>query len=303
MQLNFLSGNSILLIIFLQHRKTTRVLFPQKIIHKYVRHKQNQRMNKRISKIPNDVQDRNSDAWKKLCEYVDQVAENGSDEFVPREALGDELFAQIFTLPESIGKLKKVKKVGLYGSNLKRIPPEIGQMESLEYFDPYTSYDLHWFPFEIYKCKKLKDSRISTRALYGNYKNRMGFPRLDHNPVRYFGDNLKCSVCEKELTYETTNQMWITAHVGTDTIPMLANICSKECEQDLPKPPENYVLVPHKGGVELTQPLDEESQPIDVQLEMIRKRSKKEITENQKETIKTDSGFPILKLIKKIWER
>ncbi len=36
MRLNFLNGNSILLIIFPQHRKTTRVLFPQKIIHKYV---------------------------------------------------------------------------------------------------------------------------------------------------------------------------------------------------------------------------------------------------------------------------
>ncbi len=36
MRLNFLAGNSILLIIFPQHRKMTRVLFPQKIIHKYV---------------------------------------------------------------------------------------------------------------------------------------------------------------------------------------------------------------------------------------------------------------------------
>ena len=36
MRLNFLGGNSILLIIFPQHRKRTRVLFSQKIIHKYV---------------------------------------------------------------------------------------------------------------------------------------------------------------------------------------------------------------------------------------------------------------------------
>lgn len=214
-------------------------------------------MNKRVSKIPNDVQDRNSIAWKKLCEYVDQIAVNGSDEFVPREALGDDLFSQIFTLPESIGNLKKVTKIGLYGSNLKRVPPEIGQMESLEYFDAYTSYDLHWLPFEIYNCKKLKDSRISTRALYGNYKTRMGFPRLKNNPVKYFEDKLKCSVCQKELTYETTNQMWITANVGTDVIPMLANLCSKKCERSLPKSPENHVQSPHKGGADLIQPPDE----------------------------------------------
>ena len=36
MRLNFLVGNSILLIIFPKHRKRTHVLFPQKIIHKYV---------------------------------------------------------------------------------------------------------------------------------------------------------------------------------------------------------------------------------------------------------------------------
>ena len=88
-------------------------------------------MNNNISKIKNDFQDRNSVAWKKLCEYIDSVAENGTDEFVPREALGDELFSQIYTLPESIAKLKKVKKIGLYGSNLKRIPPEIGKMVSI----------------------------------------------------------------------------------------------------------------------------------------------------------------------------
>jgi hypothetical protein len=135
-------------------------------------------MNTRISKIENNVQDRNSVAWKKLCDYVDKVAIENRDEFSPVEELGKELFAQIHTLPETISKLKNVTKVWLYGSKLKRIPPEIGEMEALEYFDPYTSYDLHWFPYEITKCKNLKDSRVSTRALYGNWKNRMGFPQL-----------------------------------------------------------------------------------------------------------------------------
>ena len=73
-------------------------------------------MDKPISVVENDVQDRDSVAWKKLCQYVEEIAENGSDEFVPREALGNELFAQIHTLPESISKLKNVTKMGLYGS-------------------------------------------------------------------------------------------------------------------------------------------------------------------------------------------
>lgn len=65
-------------------------------------------MNNRISAIKNDIQDRNSLAWKKLCDYIDKVALEGRDEFSPLEELGPELFSQINTLPESISTLKKV---------------------------------------------------------------------------------------------------------------------------------------------------------------------------------------------------
>ncbi|WP_299674509.1 hypothetical protein [uncultured Tenacibaculum sp.] len=82
----------------------------------------------------------------------------------------------------------------------------------------------------------------------------MGFPRLNHNPIRYHGDTLKCSICSKQMSYEETNQMWITTRVGTDIIPMLANLCSKECEEQLPKPTKYYVQFPHKGGADLVQP-------------------------------------------------
>ena len=84
---------------------------------------------------------------------------------------------------------------------------------------PYTSYDLNWLPYEIVNCKELKDSRISTRALYGNYKNRMGFPRLDQNPVRYFGDNLRCSVCKNSISYENTDQKSEPSVPGEDQHP------------------------------------------------------------------------------------
>ncbi|WP_375182268.1 hypothetical protein, partial [Chryseobacterium sp.] len=178
-------------------------------------------MNKKIQKIENHVQDRNSVAWKKICDYIDRVAEDGREEFSPAEELGYDLFSQIHTLPETISKLKKIKKVRLYGNKLKRIPPEIGQMEALEYFDVYTSYDLHWFPYEIIHCKNLKDSRMSTRAVYGNYRNRMGFPDLSQNPVRYSGETVQCSVCRKTMSYEQTNQLWISLWVGTDVMPLL----------------------------------------------------------------------------------
>ena len=77
-------------------------------------------MNKRISRIDNDVQDRNCMAWKKLCEYVDIVDRENRDEFSPLEFLGEELYSQIHTLPETIFKLKNVRKMWLYGSKLKK---------------------------------------------------------------------------------------------------------------------------------------------------------------------------------------
>ena len=265
-------------------------------------------MKDRIHRIENDVQDRNSVAWKKLCEYVEKVANENREEFSPAEELGQELFSQIHTLPETISKLKKVKKVWLYGSNLKRIPPEIGLMESIEYFDPYTSYDLHWFPFEITHCKNLKSSRVSTRTLYGNYKNRMGFPRLTNNPIRYIGDTIKCSVCEKTISYEQTNQLWISLCVGTDILPLLTNLCSTECEHKLPKPPEDYVQFAHKGGSELKQPLDENEL---FELKMAQYESKQNETSIQDEIkphqaqdkVSKNKKPQLLKLIRKLWDR
>lgn len=259
-------------------------------------------MNNRISKIQNDVQDRDSLAWKRLCQYVDKVAAENREEFSPLEELGPELFAQIHTLPESISKLKKVKKVWLYGSKLKRIPPQIGEMEALEYFDPYTSYDLHWFPYEITRCKNLKDSRVSTRVLYGNYKNRMGFPRLTHNPVRYLGDTVKCSVCGKEMTYDQTNQLWTSLLVGTDILPLLVNLCSTECESQLPKPTEGYIPYGHKGGADLKQPPDDDEF---FDGEMHEEKNNPEnidqgFTDNKEVENK---GNQLVKLIRKIWER
>ncbi len=255
-------------------------------------------MTNTISKIPNNFQNRDSVAWQKLCEYVELIAKNGSDEFVPKEYLGDELFSQIYTLPKSISKLKRVKKIGLYGSNLKRIPPEIGEMESLEYFDPYGSYDLNWLPYEITNCKNLKDSRISTRALYGNYKNRKGFPRLNHNPVKYTSDIINCSICKREMSFIDNSQYWITLGVATDIVPLLVNVCSDSCKKSLPKPPEDYVQHPHRGGSDLKQPdMDE--------WDYIEKNYKKvTISDEPKEEKKNSPGkLPIIKLIRKIWEK
>jgi hypothetical protein len=51
-------------------------------------------------------------------------------------------------------------------------------MTGLEVFTPYMSYRLHWFPYEITRCPALRDSTVSTRALYGNHKLRPPFRKL-----------------------------------------------------------------------------------------------------------------------------
>src|SRR5919109_728152 len=115
--------------------------------------------------LHNEVQDPHSEAWKSLEAYIREVAADGGDELNPLAGIGPEQWEQIVTLPRSIGTLQSVKFLSLYGSHLVRIPPEIGDMTNLEEFDPYTSSCLHWFPYEITRCKKLRRSRVSTRAL------------------------------------------------------------------------------------------------------------------------------------------
>ena len=127
-------------------------------------------------------------------------------------------------------------------------------MTALEKFTPYTSYDLHWFPYEITQCKKLKDSTVSTRALYGNYKFRTIFPSLTEHRVQYFGENTTCSICGEAESTTAFNQVWISRWVGTDVLPLLANLCSESCFQALPSGAENYLSYPHKGGINLHQP-------------------------------------------------
>jgi ADP-ribose pyrophosphatase YjhB (NUDIX family) len=199
-----------------------------------------------------EVQHTDSEAWKCLEAYIAKVREAGSDELNPRAGIGSELWEQIVTLPKSIGTLKSVKFLSLYGSHLVRIPPEIGDMTNLEEFDPYTSRCLHWFPYEITKCKRLTRSRVSTRCLYGNYKYRSPFPRLPQiSPTL---TPATCSVCGGPFSREQILQAWISLRVATDVLPLLVHACSEKCIEILPKPAVGYVQRPHFGGFELEQP-------------------------------------------------
>jgi len=206
-----------------------------------------------------EVQDTDSEAWKTLEAYIAKVREEGSDELNPRAGIGSKKWEQIITLPKSIGTLKSVKVLSLYGSHLVRIPPEIGDMTNLEEFDPYTSRCLHWFPYEITRCKHLTRSRVSTRCLYGNYKYRAPFPRLQQiSPVLA---PATCSVCGRPFAQEQIRQAWISMRVATDVLPLLVHACSENCIENLPKPAFGYVQRPHYGAKDLEQPPADLRQP------------------------------------------
>lgn len=201
-----------------------------------------------------DQQDTGCEAWKSLENLIEFAIINRSHEFAPRQKMPPEMWGQIVTLPASIGKLKSVRKLEVYGSHLVRIPPEIGEMENLEELDIYTSYRLHWLPYEVTRCTKLKRSRASTRALYGNYKNRSPFPRLVCEESKTVPAPKFCSVCGQEFDPTKVRQVWISLRVATDVFPLLVNACSNECIGKLPKPAAGYVDYPHTGGLEVKQP-------------------------------------------------
>lgn len=203
-------------------------------------------------KLHTEQQDTTCSAWTRLLELIDEAANDNREEFSPGREMTPEQWTQIVTLPPSVAKLKAVKHFILYGSSLVRIPPEIGEMSSLEQFTPYTSYRLHWFPYEITRCRKLKRSTVSTRALYGNFKHRPPFPRL---PQLHDASMLtRCSVCDAPFGDSAPLQYWVSLGVATDVLPLLVHACSMECLSKIPTPPEEYVQTPHQGGLGLSQP-------------------------------------------------
>lgn len=201
--------------------------------------------------IHQEVQDETSPGWIRLLELVDEAAADGREVFEPLTNMPPEYSIQIVTLPPSISKLKQVKRLVLYGSSLVRIPPEIGDMTSLEDFSPYTSYRLHWFPYEIRRCKNLRSSVVSTRAIYGNYKFRPPFPALPQHSMLLRPKT--CSKCDREFS-EAPLQRWTSRRMGSDIVPLLIHACSDECLDSIKDAPDGYVKRPHRGGLGLQQP-------------------------------------------------
>jgi len=212
-----------------------------------------------------ELQDTGAPGWLRLLELIEEAAADGREEFRPLPELSPEERRQIVTLPASIGRLTAVRTLVLYGSNLVRIPPEIGDMTSLEEFSPYTSRRLHWFPYEITRCGRLVNSTVSTRSIYGNYKYRPPFPRLlppgDRvldldaldldalDPARWGTTAARtCGVCAGPVPATGPHQAWLSLVVATDVLPTLVNACSQACLDTLPPGAKGHIPTPHRGG-------------------------------------------------------
>jgi len=209
-----------------------------------------------------DRQDTTAPGWLRLLQLIDEAAADGREEFRPFTELSTEERDQVITLPAAIGRLTAVRHLVLYGSNLVRIPPEIRAMSALRQFTPYTSYRLHWYPYELTRCRQLAGSTVSTRALYGNEKTRPPFPELadavdapvgDADPGVWGAEAVRrCSVCDGPVV--RVHQRWLSMRVATDVLPLLVNACSAACVAALPAGHEDHVRTPHLGGPSLVQP-------------------------------------------------
>jgi HEAT repeat protein len=194
-----------------------------------------------------EVQDTGCTAWLHLLELIEEAAKDGRRTFSPAPDMVPQEWQQIVTLPATISKLQAVEELLLYGSALMSLPPEIGDMTNLREFTPYCSYQLHWFPYEITRCKQLKMSTVSTRALYGNSKYYPPFPSL---PQAFnTGTPSCCSICHGAFGERGPELFWVSLEVATDVLPLLVHACSRECLNTLPKSPEGYLPCPHQGGL------------------------------------------------------
>jgi hypothetical protein len=204
-----------------------------------------------------EVQDTACEAWRIVSQNIELARTRRDAVLEPLAGLDGAQRAQIVTLPASIGELAEVRELRLYGSHLVRLPHEIGGMSGLERLDVYTSRRLHFFPYEITRCRRLRRSRVSTRAVYGNYKHRPRFPHLKLPQNREALSLLtpsSCSVCEGGFGERGPAWRWITLAVGSDCVPLLVAACSMECIRSLPTPPPDYVQEPHTGGHHVVQP-------------------------------------------------
>lgn len=192
-----------------------------------------------------EIQDTTTDAWKRICDAIEVGYVRGETELDLRGA-------PVVTLPRAIGKLTTLRRLRLYGSHISRLPREIGLLPELTELTPYTSYRLHYYPYELARAPVLRSSTVSTRALYGNFKFRPPFPLLA--PTQVALPPRPCSICDAMFEDRGRYRYWTSRRVASDVMPLLINACSSACLANALPPSERYLPRPHRGGPGVQQP-------------------------------------------------
>jgi hypothetical protein len=200
-----------------------------------------------------EAQDQSAAGWAQVTDLIGRLARTDAPILEPSAQIPWEDWMRVVTLPAQVESLTHVLEVRLYGSHLRRLPPEIGRMASLRELDIYTCYSLHWLPYEVTRCANLRASRMSTRALYGNRKTRLPFPRLSE-PIEVLLPATG-SVCAQPFGARTPQPFWTTQRVGTDYVPLLIHSCSSTCIDAVPYAPSGFFKRPHKGGGGVGMPI------------------------------------------------
>jgi hypothetical protein len=206
--------------------------------------------------VPNmhiEAQDQSMAGWRQVTNLIERLARTSVAILEPSAQIAWGEWMRVITLPPEVAYLTQVKEVRLYGSHLRRLPTEIGRMSSLRELDIYTSYSLHWLPYEVTRCANQSASRMSTRALYGNRNTRLPFPRLSA-PIDVLLP-ATCSVCDQPFDERTPQPFWTTQRVGTDYVPLLIHSCSNACIDSVPSAPSGFFERPHKGGGGVGMPI------------------------------------------------
>lgn len=190
-------------------------------------------------------------AWAIAMEILHDAARNGVKELNLGAVMDRQDFMALHTLPDLIGELKDLEKLVLYGSNMSYLPRALAGCINLRFLEPYTSYRLHWLPYELHRCRQLVSSTMSTRALYGNVKFRPPFPDLTGNPWNWPTGGPRCSICDREG--ERLDQYWVSQRIATDVVPLLVSVCGPECLSRVGHGAEGHVPVAHRGGPDIAQ--------------------------------------------------
>lgn len=192
-------------------------------------------------------------ASERVQQVIDDARSKKLTTLVLSKVMDEDDYLALNTLPKSIGDLKDLQHLDLSNSKLSYIPREIEGCVNLQKIDIYHSYRLHWFPIEILNCSNLRDTTVSPRALYGNYKLRSPFPNLRHGRWNWSSGVDRCAVCRTEQP--EMEQYWMTRRVGSDDLPLLMSICGQDCLLKIKAPKDRrYIQHAHQGGLIQRQP-------------------------------------------------